>query len=103
MVKKAHPQTKRKLVFRSSPTALKVVLIVLILFSMVALLALRWVHTGILAETENLRDEAAAIDHANSELERKTDELGSLGSIEEIAKDELGLVDPDTIIIDPIS
>ena len=58
MVKKAHPQTKRKLVFRSSPTALKIVLIVLILFSMVALLALQTASTSVpnavIAETKTI-------------------------------------------------
>ena len=94
---------KAKIVILSSPAALKIVLIILILFSMGTLIALRWVHTGILQETENLRDEAIAIEFDNSELDRKQKELGSLHSIEEIAKEELGLVDPDTVIIDPIS
>ena len=90
-----------KLEIRPSPVALKVLLIVLILFSTAALAALRWVHTGIQAQTENLRAEAAAVEYANSVLEQKKADLGSVQSIQDIAKEELGLVNPDTVVIDP--
>ena len=103
MAEKKNPLRNAKVVVRQSPAALKIVLIVLILFSMATLAALRWVHTGILEETENLRDEASALEHANSQLEEKTGELGSVKSVEDIAREELGLVDPDTVIIDPQS
>ena len=103
MEKKKNPLRNAKVVVRSSPAALKIVLIILIVFSMAALLALRWVHNGILEETENLRDEAAAVEYANSELQEKTEELGSVQSVKDIAREELGLVDPDTVIIDPQS
>ncbi|MCI7808695.1 MAG: hypothetical protein PUJ12_03400 [Oscillospiraceae bacterium] len=90
-----------KLEIRPSPVALKVLLIVLILFSTAALAALRWVHNGIQAQTENLRAEAAAVEYANSVLEQKKADLGSVQSIQDIAKEELGLVNPDTVVIDP--
>ena len=101
MAEKKNPLRNAKVVIRQSPAALKIALIVLILFSMATLAALRWVHNGILAETENLRQEASALEHENSELEKKTDELGSVKSVADIAKEELGLVDPDTVVIDP--
>ena len=75
--------------------------ILLIVFSMAALIALRWVHNGILEQTDALKEEAAAIENANQELVEKTENLGSVQSIQDIARDELGLVDPDTILIDP--
>lgn len=103
MAEKKNPLKNAKVVIRQSPASLKIVLIVLILFSMATLATLRWVHTGILAETENLRDKAAGLEHANAELVEKTDELGSVKSVEDIAKEELGLVDPNTVIIDPLS
>ncbi len=90
-----------KVVLRPSPTALKLMLIVLILFCTAALVALRWVHSGIQAETQSLLDEAAAIEHANSALEEKLGSLGSVQGIQDIAQEELGLVDPDAVIIDP--
>ena len=103
MAKRKNPLKNAKIVVRQSPASLKIILIVLILFGMVTLAALRWVHTGILEETENLRQEASGLEYANSQLEQKTNELGSVKSLEDIAREELGLVDPDTIIIDPQS
>ena len=103
MAKRKNPLKNAKIVVRQSPASLKIILIVLILFGMVTLAALRWVHTGILEETENLRQEASGLEYANSQLEQKTDELGSVKSLEDIAREELGLVDPDTVIIDPQS
>ena len=63
------PKKKVKVILRPSPLSLKILLIVLILVSMGALIALRWV-------TNSIRD---------------------------IAREELDLVDPDTIIIEPKS
>ena len=93
------PQVKIEI--RRAPNILKIVLIALILFSIGALVAIRWVHNGIRSEIEALTDEAAAIEHANTVLEEKKEEIGSVQSIQDIAQEELGLVDPDTILIDP--
>lgn len=103
MEEKKHPLKHVKVEVRSTTPVLKIVLIVLILFSILTLIALRWVHTGILQETENLQDEAAAIEQKNEDLQQKKDELGSVQSVEDIARDELGLVDPDSVIIEPQS
>ena len=92
-----------KVVFRRAGTGLKISLILLILFSTAALVALRWVHNGIREQTEKLRSEAAAVEYANSELERKTANLDSVQSVQEIAKEELGLVDPRAVVVDPQS
>ena len=103
MAQKKNPLKNAKVVVRQSPAALKIILIVLILFSIVSLAMLRWVHNGILAETENLREEASALEYANTELVEKTENLGSVQSVREIAQEELGLVDPNTVILDPQS
>ena len=90
-----------KVEVRPASNILKIVLIVLIVFSIVALAALRWVHGGILSEIDALKDEASGLEYANQVLDQKTEELGSIQSIQDIAKEELGLVDPDTILIAP--
>ncbi len=92
---------KVKVEIRPASNILKVILILLILTSIVALIALRWVHTGILTEITDLKEEASGLEYANEELDRKTEQLGSVQSIQDIAEEELGLVDPDTILIDP--
>ena len=101
MVNKNTPPKNVKVEVRPASNILKIILIVLILFSIVALVALRWVHDGILDQIDNLKDEASGLEYANEVLEQKTEELGSVQSIQDIAKEELGLVDPDTILIDP--
>ena len=95
------PPKKVKVEVRPASNILKIILILLILFSIVALIALRWVHTGIRNQIDELKDEASGLEYANEELEQKTEELGSVQSIQDIAREELGLVDPDTILIDP--
>ena len=100
MANKNSPPKQVKVEVRPASNILKILLIVLIIFSIVALAALRWVHSGILSEIDELKQEASGLEHANSELERKTEELGSVQSIQDIAKEELGLVDPNTVIID---
>ena len=74
---------------------------VLIVFSMAALAALAWVRGSIRGQVENLRQEAAAIEQENRELQDKIDNLGSVQSVQDIAREELGLVDPNTIMIQP--
>ena len=101
MAEKNTPPKNVKVEVRPASNILKIVLIVLILFSIVALAALRWVHDGILTQIDELKKEASGLEYANEELDQKTEELGSVQSIQDIAKEELGLVDPDTVIIDP--
>ena len=100
MADKTTPRKHVKVEIRPTSNILKVILILLILISIVAMAALRWVHTGILTEIADLKEEASGLEYAKEELERKTEELGSVQSIQDIAQEELGLVDPDTVLID---
>ena len=101
MAKRSTPEKIVKVEVRPASNILKIILILLILFSIVALVALRWVHSGILTQIDELKKEASGLEYANEELDRKTEQLGSVQSIQDIAEEELGLVDPDTILIDP--
>jgi cell division protein FtsL len=101
MEEKKNPLKNVKVVVRPSPKALKVVLILVILFSMAALLTLRLVHNGIQEEIQNLKDEAADFEYANSELDRRLEDPESVENVQIIAQEELDMVDPDTILIDP--
>ena len=95
------PKKKVKVILRPSPLSLKILLIVLILVSTLALLALRWVTDSIRQETENLREKAAAVEYENGELEQKIDEVDSVKGVQSIAEEELHMVDANTVIIDP--
>ena len=94
---------KRKIVLRPCAPRLKVALIALILCSMAALVALTWIRGSILREAQALQEQAADLEYENQELDRKIDDLGSLESAAEIAQEELGLADPDTVVVDPNS
>ena len=97
---KKQPKPKLQVVVRSSSVALKIAVTVLIVFSMAALAALAWVRGSIRGQVENLR-QAAAIEQENRELQDKIDNLGSVQSVQDIAREELGLVDPNTVMIQP--
>lgn len=85
---------------RSHPLT-KVVVIVLILVSTAALITLSWSGNQLRREIAQLREEAAVLAAENAELKEKIDKLGTLEGVEDIAEDELEMVDPDTIVIDP--
>jgi len=102
-MKKNNPLRNIKVIIRPSPPALKIALIVLIILSIAALAALRLVHNGIQQEVQNLKDKAADYEHANSVLDERMEDPDSVQNIMDIAKEELGLVDPDTILIEPQS
>ena len=98
---KEYKTEKFKIRLRSAPVKLKVALVALIVLSIGALMALRWVHNGIQAQTQLKREQAAAMEGANADLQEKIDNIGSVQSIRQIAQDELGLADPDTVLIHP--
>ena len=92
-----------KLRLRPSPRSTKIMLIVAILFAMIALIALRIQINKLENRTEDLRDKAAALEQDNKDLQENIGILGSVQSIIQIARDELGLVDPNTVILEPES
>ena len=94
---------KVKLVARPSSPLLKIVLVVLIVFSMAALMSLSWVRQSIQAKTEAMKQESAALVQENADLEVKITELGTVQSVQDIAQQELGMVDPNTVVVVPNS
>ena len=85
---------------RSHPLT-KVVVIALILVCMAALITLRWSGNLLKNELRDLRDEAFQLEAENAELNEKLDNLDSVEGVEDIAGEDLDLVDPDTVVIDP--
>ena len=101
MKKRANPLSKIKLVYRPGKTLIKVALLGVIVLSTAALVT---IHAAI----ENGKDkleadtaEAAVLEQQNQELEQDINALGSKDSILDIAEEELGLVDPDTVVYVP--
>lgn len=85
---------------RSHPMT-KVVAIALILVCTAALITLGWTGRQLRQEIARLREEAAVLAAENAELREKIDILDSVEGVENIAEEELEMVDPDTIVIDP--
>lgn len=96
------PLWKRiRLVYRRGSTLAKVVILSAIVLSTAALLTLQSTIQSTQAQAEDMRSQAAKLEQENDRLQQDISELGSLDSMENIAQDELGLVDPDTVIVVP--
>ena len=96
-------QKKFRVEFRSSSNLLKIVVAALIVFSMAALLALIWMKRGFQNNTQAQKDAAAALEQENRDLREKIDNVDTVQGVQDIARDELGFVDPNTIVIQPES
>lgn len=94
------PKRDFRLVFKTSRLTVAVVLCTAVL-SAAALLTLHFSLQSAETRADALREQAAALEQENGKLETQIQGLGSVDSVEQIARDELGLVDPDTVIIDP--
>ncbi len=91
---------KFKIVFYRGKPLTKVVLIAMITLCTVAMVAIRINIDKEQARLEASKAAAIAQEQENHDLKDKTDRLGSQEGILEIAGEELGLYDPDTIIVD---
>lgn len=79
----------------------KIALIAVLVLSVAALVMLQGALRQTQAQTEGLRAEAAALEQDNSKLRRDLDDLGTVEGIIRLAKEKLGLAEPDTVIIEP--
>lgn len=89
-----------QLQYRRTPTLHKVVVAAAIVLSSVTLISLRLGHWEAEAQLAALQHQAAVLEQQNEELRQDIDAIGTAESIREIAREELGLVDPDTIIFE---
>ncbi len=90
-----------RLVYRPGSRRTKQVLLCVIGLSLIAILALNLTIHAIQANTEEARQQAAALEQENDKLKDNIAGLGSAESAEQIARDELGLVDPNTTVVVP--
>lgn len=90
-----------RVVFSQSSPLLKILVVLLLTFSLVALAALTWVKLSVEKQTEALREEVVAVSGENQKLENRLADMESNDTVKEIAKEELGLAEPGTVIIQP--
>ena len=98
---KRNPFQRIRLVYRRSPMLLKILVLVTILVSAAALLALRGAMLGYQQQRQALQSQALQLQQENAELTQYIAELGTEASIRRIAMEELGLMDPDAQFFNP--
>ena len=86
--------------FRKSSPATKIVASVAIVLSILALIALGLAKDEITAQVNAMRSEAAPLEAENQRITDRLNAQDSIVSVQQIAQEELGLVDPDTVIIE---
>ena len=103
MAKIPNPFSSVQIEFRRSRPLTKIVVCGTIVLSMAALITLRLAHDHIQAQTDQMREKAAYLEHENAILDERNSDLEGIHVVEQIAREELGLVDPNTVIVDPES
>ena len=90
-----------RLVYKKTPTLTKIVVSVAVVLSMVALLVLHGAINATRAETEELRQQAIALEQEQALLDQYKQEKGTIREVIRIAMERLGLIEPDSIVIQP--
>lgn len=98
---KRNPFRQIRLVYRRSPYFVKILVLVTILASAAALLALRASIVRYQEQRQALYTQAVSLQQENAELTERIAELGTKDSIRRIALEELGLMDPGAVIFNP--
>ena len=101
MARFKNPLRYVKLVYKRSSNATKIVVLCAIVICTAALLILGGAIRDAQARTDALRVQASRLEQENNRLSALIDSLGTVAGIEQIAREELGLVDPDSVIITP--
>ena len=96
-----NPFHRIRLVYRRSPMILKILVLVTILASAAALLALRFAMTGFQEQRQALYTQAVDLQQENEDLTERIAELGTKDSIRRIAIEELDLMDPKSELFNP--
>ena len=93
---KRNPFHRIRLVYSRSPLILKILVLVTILATAAALLALRGTMLGYQQQSQALQSQAIALQQENAELTERIAELGTEAGIRRIAIEELDLMDPSS-------
>lgn len=81
-------------------TWIKIAVLVVIIVCTAALLTTYVVIKNLKETNQNLQQQALELENTNKDLEEHVDNSGTDEGVNGVAKDNLGYVDPDTIIYD---
>ena len=98
---KHNPFQRIQLVYRRSSLLVKILILVTVLVSAAALLALRGVMLGYQQQRQALQAQALQLQQENAQLTEYIAELGTEASVRRIAIEELGLADPFSKFFNP--
>lgn len=101
MARFRNPLAGVKLVYRKTSTLTKIVVATAVALSMIALLVLHGAIRATEANTEALRQEAIALEQEQTLLDQYDREKGTIKEVIRIAMERLGLIEPDSIVIQP--
>lgn len=101
MAKFRNPLAGVRLVCKKPSTLTKIVVSTAVVLSMAALLMLHGAIRDTKANTEDLRQQAIALEQEQQLLEQYESEKGTIKEVIRIAMERLGLVKPDSIVIQP--
>lgn len=90
-----------KLVVKRSTQTTKIAVCAAVALSVVTIAVLHCATLDAREKAEVWRQKAQQLEQENDRLQSQIDNLGTADGIGQIAQDELGLVPPDTIIIQP--
>lgn len=96
-----YPYRKVRLVYRHSKPLTKLVVAVAIALSAVTLFSLHHAQRSSLHQMAGLLERAQVLEDRNKQLELDIALLGTSRSVEKIAREELGLVQPGTVFFQP--
>ena len=102
MSNRNNPFSHIRLVYRRSSTLLKCVVLGAIVLATAALLTIHFYINQNNQTLQQLRSEAARLEQSTQDYEERIEEIGTVQSILQIAKEELGLVEPNSKIFHPV-
>ena len=97
MAKRKNPFSRVRLVYRRSKPLTKMVVTVAIVLSMVALISLGMAQRAAKNRAAELQQQVQELSQKNEALREDISQLGTLESVQKIARELLGLVTPGTV------
>lgn len=97
MAKRKNPFSRVRLVYRRSKPLTKMVVTVAILLSMVALISLGMAQRAAKNRAAELQQQVQELSQKNEALREDISQLGTVESVQKIARELLGLVTPGTV------
>ena len=93
-----NPLRKIRLVYQRTSLPVKCVVLAALVICTIALLALRFALQDAQKQLLDARAKAQLLEQENRRLKKSISQLGTVQSVQELARELLDLVDPDTVI-----